>query len=94
MKTLLFILIVLFLLLFAWIPAFADKFDPERQADLADEIIGYRMLHTHLDMDWLLTEQLSEIIGKEIYRLCTMMNLPSLMMCNIGVRNWNRILAY
>ena len=75
MKTLLFILIVLFLLLFAWIPAFADKFDPERQADLADEIIGYRMLHTHLDMDWLLIEQLSEIIGKEIYRLCTMMNL-------------------
>lgn len=68
-------------------------FDAERQADLADEIVGYRIMHSHLLMEWVLTEELSEIIGKEIYRLCTMMWLPSLMMCNIGVRNWNRILA-
>lgn len=69
-------------------------FDPVRQADLADEIIGYRMLHSHIEMEGLMTEQRSEIIGKEIYRLCTMMNLPSLFMCNIGVRNWNRILPH
>lgn len=72
----------------------SENFDPIRQADLADGIVGYRMFHTHLEIGGTLTAELSEIIGKEIYRLCTMMNLPTKMMCDIGVRNWTRILPY
>lgn len=92
MRTIIVAVIVCFLLLLFALSTRAS-FDPVRQADLADEIVGYRMFHSHLAMEWKLTEQWSEIIGKEIYRICTIMNLPCAFMCEIGVRNRSRILS-
>lgn len=73
--------------------ASADQFS-ERQTQYANEIIGYRMMRTQMDMDGTLTCQQLDIIAHEIYRLCTMMGTPSGMMCNIAVRNWNTVLWY
>lgn len=68
-----------------------NGFDASKQIEYANEIVGYQMFHTHLEMDWILTAQMSEIIGKEIYRLCTMMNTPARRICKIAVRNWTTI---
>ena len=82
-----FIILVLFC-----VPNVASDIGAELLADYSDQIVAYRMYHSHLEMEWTLTAQESEIIGKEIYRLCTMMGVDWTDECNVLVDKYNRIL--
>jgi hypothetical protein len=65
----------------------------DQQTAYANEIVGFRMMRTQMDLDGTLTCQQVDIIAHEIYRLCTLMGFPySGFMCNIAVRNWNTVL--
>lgn len=83
-----FIILVLFC-----VPNVASDIGAELLADYSDQIIAYRMYHSHLEMEWILTAQESEIIGKEIYRLCTIMKTDDLASCDAVVNQYNRILS-
>lgn len=65
----------------------------ELLSDYSDQIVAYRIYHSHLEMEWVLTAQESEIIGKEIYRICTILWTPDLASCDAVVNQYNRILS-